>query len=308
MPVSRLIVHGDGDAIPPLSLEDSEPRAEAEDAASSTPSQEEPESPCATDDRSSSSSISPRVFQRKPPPTLIQADSNRGKRLLSDIRRFLAMPDSKTPQEVSLFIDLNPELMKAICTGYVPIRQPSKTTNKKKLRQQKTQAFFDPLRTLRARKDQKHKFMQANLAMALKTLDWEAIDSEPIPFTSLSLCDEGFVLRAEGQVNDDDEEECDHWVRTTVSLKPNRFTKIDKKFLMKHQVKKPSPLRTTLTRREPGEEVTAPHHKQDEETTPAQGEIEKKTSPFQDDSEEETSANASEPEIWEDVDLTAPGE
>ena len=302
-PLPRLIVHDD--AIPLLSLEDSGPTVETKNRASSALSREEPESSGATDDSSSSVSISPRVFERKPLPTLIQADSNRGKRLLSDIRRLQAMPDSKTPQEISLFIDLHPELMKAIRTGHVPICQSPTTTNKKKLRQQNTQAIFDPLRTLRARKDRKHRFIQANLAMALKLLDWEQINSEPIPFTPSSPWDEGFFPPAEeNQVDDDDEEECDTWVQTTVSPELNRLTKIDKKFLIKHQVKKPSPLRTTFTKREPGEEATSNLDKSKEGTAPAQGDLEEETSLFQDDSEEETSTTPSEPEIWEDVDLT----
>jgi hypothetical protein len=268
------------DTIPP-SLEDDDP------------SFEEPVLPPDSDNggwSDSSGSISPRVFERMPPPSLVQSDSPRGKRLLSDLRKILAMPDSKTPQDISLFIDRHPELMKALRTGRVPLKKVPLPAGNHELRQQKAQANFNPLRTLRARSDRRQRSMRTNLALALKMLNWEGIDSEPLPFTPSSPWDEGFVAAAEGdQIDDDDDEECDHWARTTVSPNP---AKIDKKYLIKHQVKKPSLLRTTLTRREPVEGGSPTQVDQEEDITTTKRE-----------EEEEAAATLSEPEIWEDVDL-----
>jgi hypothetical protein len=268
------------DTLPP-SLEDDDP------------SFEEPVSPPDSDDGSwsdSSCSISPRVFERMPPPSLVRSDSPRGKRLLSDLRKILAMPDSKTPQDISLFIDLHPELMKALRTGRVPLKKVPLPASNHELRQQKAQANFNPLRTLRARSDRRQRSMRKNLALALKVLDWEEIDSETLPFTPSSPWDEGFIAAAEGdQIDDDDEEECHHWARTTVSPNP---AKIDKKYLIKHQVKKPSLLRTTLTRRRPEGGASPTHVDQEGDITTTQRE-----------EEEEAAATLSEPEIWEDVDL-----
>jgi hypothetical protein len=285
----------------PLFMEDGSPSIEPEDTTPWAPSQEGPELPGVSDH---SGLISPRIFERKPSPTLIQADSTKGKRLLSDMRRFLAMPDSKTPQEISLFIGLHPELMKAIRTRHVPPRKLPMNLGKRKLQLRKTQEIFNPLRTLRTKNDRRHRFMQANLAMALKMLDWEEIDSAPTLFTPSSLWDEGFVATAERhQIDDNDEEECDNWVRKTVSPKPNRLTKIDKKYLIKHQVKKPSPLRTTLTRWEVEEKISPTQDELEKGIATTQNGPEERRNHAQSDPKEETTTTPSQPEIWEDVDL-----
>jgi len=284
----------------PLFMDDGSPSIEPEDTTPWAPSQEGPELPSASDH---SGSISPRIFERKPSSTLIQADSTKGKRLLSDVRRFLAMPDSKTPQEISLFIDLHPELMKAIRTRYVPPRKLPMNLSKKKLRQRKTQEIFNPLRTLRAQNNRRHRFMQANLAMALKVLDWDEIDSAPTPLTLLSSWDEGFVAAAERhQIDDSSEEECDNWMRTTVSPKYNRLIKIDK-YLIKHQVKKPTPLRTMLTRQEVEEEISPTQVEPEEGIATTRNGPKERRNHAQSNPEGEITTTPSQPETWEDVDL-----
>jgi hypothetical protein len=251
--------------IPRLSLEDSGLSIELENTVQWTAFQEEPESPGASDSNSLDGLISPCVFERKPPRTVYKSDSTVGKRMLGYLHQFLAMPDSKTPQEISQFIDLHPGLMKAIRDGYIPIHEPP-TNFSKKLRRQKIEAKFDPLCRLPARKDRKQRFMQASLAMALKVLDWEEIDSAPLPFTPPSPWG-GYNPRAKrGQPNDDDEEECDHWIRTIVGPMPNRLSEYNMRYLIKHQVKKPSPLRTMLTWRELEEEVMTAQPEQGQET------------------------------------------
>jgi hypothetical protein len=290
-------------SMPHLSLEDSGLSIEPENTAQWIAFQEEPESPGASDDNSSDGSISPCVFERKPPPPLYKSDSTVGKRVLGYLHQFLAMPDSKTPQETSQFIDLHPGLMKAIRYGYIPIHEPPTTLSKKKLRRQKTEAKFDPLCKLLARKDRKQRFMQANLAMALKVLDWEEIDSASALFTPPSPWG-GYNPRAKrDRPDDDDEEECDHWVRTTVSPMPNRLSKYNIRYLIKHQVRKPSPLRTMLTWREPEEEVTTAQHEHGQEIALHESETEDENTPNQSIPANDSACNPFEPEIWDDIDL-----
>lgn len=286
------------DAGSPASLEDGNPSVEPEYTAPSTPSQEDPQSAGACNDSSSYGSISPHIFERKPPSSLVQADSTRGKTMLSQLRTFLAMPESKTPQAISLFIDLHPELMKAIRTGHVPLRKVPMPLSKK----QEVKAHINPLRTLRATNDPKQRFMRQNLIYALKMLDWEEIDSAPVPFTPPSPWDDGFVAEGD-RVDGDDEEECDTWVRTTVTSKPNRLALIDGKSLAEYRCKEPSPLRTTLTRRE-GEGTTLAQGETEEEIPSAQHKQVEGAAPTRRDPEEgSTATTLSEPEIWENVDL-----
>lgn len=270
----------------------------------SSPNFKEPVSPPDSDDGSSSGSVSPRPFECKYSPTLIQHDSTTGQRMLSDLRNILAIPDSKTPQDIFLFINLHPELMRALRTGHVPVKKVPQPVSTHERRQQKARASYDPLPNLQATSDREQRLMRKNLALALKILDWDEIDSEPIPLTPSSPWDEGFVSATEGdEVDDDDEEECDNWVRTTVSPKPNRLTKIDKKYLIKHQVKKPSPLRVTLTRRESDEGCSSTHIDQEKGITATQRGQDEEFTPTQSGSGEEIATALCEPEIWEDVDL-----
>jgi hypothetical protein len=290
-------------SMPHLSLADSGLSIEPENTAQWIAFQEEPESPGASDDNSLDGSISPCVFERKPPPTLYKSDSTVGKRMLSYLHQSLAMPDSKTPQEISQFIDLHPGLMKAIRDGYIPIHEPPTTLSKKKLRRQKTEAKFDPLCRLVARKDRKQRFMQANLAMALKVLDWEEIDSTPAPFTPSSPWG-GYNPQAKrSRPDDDDEEECDHWVRTTVSPMPNKLSKYNMRYMIKHQVRIPSPLRTMLTWREPEEEVTTAQPEKGQETALHESETEDENTPNQSIPANDSACSPFEPEIWDDIDL-----
>jgi hypothetical protein len=234
--------------VSPLSSEKGRPSIEAGKAGSPPhlPQQPAPSSP--SKDSSSSGSISSHIPAHTPLSYLIQADTPRGMRLLAQIRKFLAMPNSKTPQEVSTFIDLHPDLMKAIRAGLVPTRERKAADYESELRREKNEAIVDPImRRLRARDDPKYRFMLQNLLYALKRLDWDEIDSAPIPSTSwswdiLKLGDDGNEA-----IDDDEEEECDSWVRMTVWPDPNHLA------LMKHRCREPTPLRTTLTRREDGQ-------------------------------------------------------
>lgn len=187
------------------------------------------------------------------------------------------------------------------------MREPAMEVSGKKPRQRRTWARFDPLYSLPvARRDRRQRFMQANLAMALNGLDWDQIDSVPTPVTASSPWD-GYSPRAdrkrlhseEEEKDDDDdeeEEECDHWVRTKVRPRHNKFSEYHSSYVMKHQVKTPSPLRTMLTRRGPG----------GGEAGPVQVDAGKGLLPAQGDTREPGS-DTPEPEVWDDVDLNASG-
>jgi hypothetical protein len=308
--LSSPIDSSNSDAISHLSLEESSVPIEPEDTFKRAAFEEEPRSPDTSDDDSSDGSISPCVFERKAPPTLYDSDSIVGKRMLDFLRLFLATPDSRTPQEVSKFIDLHPGLMKAIREGYVPIREPLSTlSNQKKLRQRLAEAKFDPLNFLRARKDRRQRYMQANVAMALKMLDWDEIDSAPIPFAPSSPWDGYNPQSDRTRPHDDDEEECDLWVRTTVSPRPNRLSTYHDRYLIKYQAKKPSPLRTMLARRVPeGEDGgVSGGIGNGQEVHPGKPDAEEGGINLGLKDTEAESAEVSEPDVWDDVDLDVSG-
>jgi hypothetical protein len=215
------------------------------------------------------------------------------------------MPTSKTPHEISRYIENHPTLMRAIRSGHVPVRQNPTSLKSKKSPRQNTFDPFDPLHTIQARRDHRRLFMQARFETALNMLDWGEIDEAPIPFmASLSLCndpdlvDDTYCPGDEDEYEDEDEndevvyeEKCGYLVSTTASPVLNRLTKTDKKYHIKHQVKRPSPLRRVITRREPQKRVLDTQVERDGEAVNIfrQG---------------EQAINSFEPVIWVDVDLS----
>jgi hypothetical protein len=98
------------------------------------------------------------------------------------------------------------------------------------LRNEKWEAFVDPIRRrIRARDDRKYTIMRLNPFCALRGLDWDEIDQEPIPNRSwsrgsLALGDDG-AWRDESIecLDDDNEEEYDNWVCSTVWYRPGQL-------------------------------------------------------------------------------------